>query len=108
MCERFKLNELPPDIFKCLIFVQGLTAPEDGEIKFCLNWNKILKSVGKWSQKNAKENLRHDTTRIEECDLSKISAVKQKQHKEKIACKINPCYGCRQIHYNKECLFRRK
>ena len=40
--------------------------------------------------------------------MSKINAVKQKQHKENFAHKINPCYDYRQIHYYKECPFRRK
>ena len=32
-CEAFKLKELSGDIFKCLILVQGLTAPKDKEIR---------------------------------------------------------------------------
>ena len=28
-CELFKINEISKDMFKCLIFVQGLTAPKD-------------------------------------------------------------------------------
>ena len=32
-CEWFKLKELTPDMFKCLIFVQEPTALEDGEIR---------------------------------------------------------------------------
>ena len=31
--ESFKLKEFTPNMFKCLIFVQGLMVPEDGEIK---------------------------------------------------------------------------
>ena len=31
--EMFKLKELTSDMFKCLIFVQGLMAPEDGKIR---------------------------------------------------------------------------
>ena len=54
------------------------------------------------------ENLQHDMARIEERDISKINAIKQKQHKEKFAREINPCYGCGQIHYYKECPFRRE
>ena len=46
--------------------------------------------------------------RNEEHNMSKINAVKQKQQKERFAHKINPCYGCGQIHYYKECPFRRK
>ena len=32
-CERFKLNEITPDMFKCLIFVQGLTSPSEKEVR---------------------------------------------------------------------------
>ena len=44
--------------------------------------------------------------RIEECNMSKINTVKQKQYNKKFACKINLCYNCG--HYYKECPFRRK
>ena len=36
-CERFKLKDLKEDMFKCLIFVQGLTSNKDKVI-----WSKIL------------------------------------------------------------------
>ena len=36
-------------------------------------------------------------SRIKELFVSKIDAVKQKQHKENFARKINPCYSCGQI-----------
>ena len=32
-CEEFKLHKLTLDMFKCLIFVQGLTAPKDAKFK---------------------------------------------------------------------------
>lgn len=32
MCEKFKVKELSSDMFKCLIFVQDLTANKDAEI----------------------------------------------------------------------------
>lgn len=32
-CEKFKLAELRPDNFKCLIFVQGLVSTKDTEIR---------------------------------------------------------------------------
>lgn len=32
MCERFKMKKLTPDMFKCLILVQGFTANKDVEI----------------------------------------------------------------------------
>ena len=31
-CEKFKLSEIIPDMIKCLIFLQGRTAPKDAEI----------------------------------------------------------------------------
>ena len=31
--KKFNLKEFTPDMFKCFIFVQGLTAMEDGEIR---------------------------------------------------------------------------
>ena len=33
-CKRFKLNELTAGNFRCLIFVQGLKAERDSEIRF--------------------------------------------------------------------------
>ena len=39
--------------------------------------------------------------------MSKINEVKQKQHNEKFARKMNLCYGCRQIQYYKECPLRK-
>lgn len=32
-CEKFKLNEITPYLFKFLIFVQALTSNEDAEIR---------------------------------------------------------------------------
>ena len=76
-----------------LDFCKGLTAQEDGEIR------TIILSKLEQNQKNSPqmvakeceqiENIQHDTTRIEERDVSKINAVKQKQYKKKIARKKN-------------------
>ena len=35
-CEKFRLSQITPNMFKCLIFVQGLTAPTDAEIRSIL------------------------------------------------------------------------
>ena len=32
-CERFQLNEITPDIFKYLVFIQGLTSPSKNEVR---------------------------------------------------------------------------
>ena len=78
-------------MFKWLIFVQGLTAPEDGEIRI-----RILSKL----EQNPKISLQmvteeferiekslHDTAKIEKCVVSKINAVNQKQQKERFARK---------------------
>ena len=33
-CELFKINEISKDMFKCFIFMPGLTAPKDKDICF--------------------------------------------------------------------------
>ena len=98
-------------MFKCLIFVHRLTVPEDGEIRTRilsrLEQNHTISlqiDAEKWERT---ENLRHDKAWIKERDMSKINAIKQKQHKEKIARKIIPCYRCEQNDYFKECRFRK-
>ena len=99
-------------MFKCSVFVQGLMTPEYGRIR-----TRILSKLEQNSKISLQlvteecepiENLQHNTEKIEECNMSKINAVKQKQRKEKFACKMNSCYSCGQIHYIKECPFRRK
>ena len=32
-CERFQLNEITPDMFKCLIFIQRLISPSEKEVR---------------------------------------------------------------------------
>ena len=32
-CERFRLNEITPDMFKYFIFIQGLTLPSEKEVR---------------------------------------------------------------------------
>ena len=99
-------------MFKCLIFVHWLSVPEDGEIRTRIlskleQNSKIIMRIVAEEYKRI-ENLRYDTARIEERHISKINTIKQKQHKETIARKIKPCYGCGRVHYYKKCLFRRK
>ena len=73
-CEKFRLSEITPDIFKCLIFVQGLTASTDAEIR-----PRLLTKLEQ-DQKITLQNLayesqriltfRADTAKIEEQDTS--------------------------------------
>ena len=55
-CERFELKELNHDMFKYLIFVQGLTAPENGE-----NRGRILSKL----EQNPKISLQIATEKCE-------------------------------------------
>ena len=73
-CERFKLKELTPNMFKCLIFVQGLTALEDGEVRTRilseLEQNPRISLLVVAKECEQIENLRHNIARIEERDMS--------------------------------------
>ena len=86
-CEMFKLNELTSNSFKCLIFVQGLTSKKDAEIR-----SRILTKLEMDSkltfQKIAEEsqhmvNLKLDTARIGEWDISQIHNIQPSKEKYK-------------------------
>ena len=77
--EIFELNDLTPDLFKCLIFIQGLTANKDAEIKSRLLY-KLEMDPKLTLQKIAKEcqcivNMKLDTLRIEERDILHVHNV---------------------------------
>ena len=68
--ELFKINEISKDIFKCLIFVQGLIAPKDKDICSRLltimgqNLKIILQKVTEECQRLI--NIKYNNARIEE------------------------------------------
>ena len=70
-------------MFKCLIFVQGLTAPKNSEIRLGIlskfKQNTKISQYMVAEEYERIENLRHDTARIEERDVSKINIVKKKK-----------------------------
>ena len=79
--ERLQLKELTPAMFKCLIFVQGLTTTIDGEIRIRILLKlernpKISLQIVAEECKRLKD-LQHDTERVEDHDGSKINAIKQ-------------------------------
>ena len=39
-CEMFQVNKITPDMFKCLIFIQGLTSPSEKEVR-----TRLLKKI---------------------------------------------------------------
>lgn len=124
LCESFKLNEISADQFKCLIFVQGLTAPRDKDIRSRIltimeaDPNITLQKVTEECQRLI--NIKKDNTRIEEKNIFKVQQVKRqgttrksrfqehrilKGYKDpKLKCK---CCGSLR-HNNKTCWFRNK
>ena len=88
-CERFKLKDLKEDMFKCLIFVQGLISNKDRVIR-----SKILTMLEQDTeitlQKVSEEcqkliNIRRDNICIEEKNVARINEVRcdYKERKEK-------------------------
>jgi len=86
-CELFKINEISKDMFKCLIFVQGLTAPKDKDIR-----SRILTIMEQdpeiTLQKVTEEcqrliNVKRDNSHIEEKNISQVQRIKQRVPKSK-------------------------
>ena len=101
-------------MFKCLIFIQGLNLPS--EKKVCTRLLTKLEQDQKIALQSLAEecqhilNLRADTTKIEEWDISNIHIIKNKPQgkKNKPFFKINPCYRCGELHLFKEYPFKYK
>ena len=87
-CKKFKLSELTPDMFKCLMYIQGLTAPKDVEIRSRLLSN--LEQDLKLTLQNIPEecqciiNLHHETAKIEERNILLLLIEKKEHGKKKI------------------------
>ena len=95
--ERFLLNELSMDRFKCLIFVQGLTSSKDKDMR-----SQILTKFEQDSEINLHwiteecqrvMNLKHDNSQIEEKDISQVHFVRPRFGKNKNVKKLT-CFGC--------------
>ena len=92
-CEKGTLSEITLDMFKCLIFVQGLTAPKDAEIRSRLL--RKLEQHQKIMHQNLADkfqrilNLKADTAKIEERDIHGIRN-KPKNRKKEAYFRINP------------------
>ena len=84
-CEKFKLKELTLHVFKCLIFVQEQTVSENGEIRTrslsLLEQNPKINQQMIAEECERLENVRYNSTKIKEHDLSKINAIRQKQER---------------------------
>lgn len=85
-CEKFKLNELTPDIIKCLIFVQGLSANKDTEIrvkilsKLEIDSKLTLKKIDKEFKRLG--NVKLETANIEVRYISYVRNVRPFEKKE--------------------------
>lgn len=75
-CQQFKLEELTADRFRCLIFVQGLTASKDSEIRARIltkleqDPNLTLQAIV--DECNRIVSMRHDSAKIEEKDVAQV------------------------------------
>ena len=98
-------------MFKCLIFVQGLTTPKDKEIRSRIltimeqDPNITLQKVTEECQRLI--NIKKDNTRIEEKCISRVQTVKQqkwiKNKEQKFICS-----ACGGQHLKKYCFFKDK
>ena len=91
-CERFKLAELNPDNFKCLIFVQDLVSTKDAGIS-----RRVL---------NELENEPKLYKTYQKC-VSHIKNVRQEKVKEKNITP-NTCQACGELHFYYDCPYKKK
>ena len=119
-CDDFRLAELSPSNFKCLIFVQGLVSNQDAEIgKSVLN--KLENEPDLTLQQIAEDcqrcvSIRQDSKNIEESGVAHIKRVLNKNKNRSPENTKNqaknlppsPCYGCGQVHWYKDCPFKLK
>ena len=75
-CEAFRLKELSSDMYKCLIFVQGLIAPKDKEIRLRIltimeQDPNIALQKSNWRIKNIKNK-----SQIEEKSILRVQTVR--------------------------------
>ena len=112
-CELFRLQDLTPNAFKCLLFVQGLTASRDKDIRSRI-LTKLEQDPDITLQKITEEcqrilNVKHDNKQIEEKDISRVQVVRRKHFKSvKEPSKQVSCYGCGGVHPKKFCYFKDK
>lgn len=132
--EDFKLQELTPDQFKCLLFILGFQDQKDKNIR-----TRLLKIFDSQTDKMNLELMAaeaehicqlEEDTQIESTSKAVVSAVQQHQHKkgrsfkprqkehssskgkddQKAAKKIppTPCFKCGAMHFVKDCGFTNK
>lgn len=121
-CERFRINEITADQFKCLIFICGLKNPEDMDIRTRIlsrieqEPNMTLQMVTTECQRLL--NLKHDTTMVQQnaktsnlasinaCRSSKPSKQKTANTQKPSGKPPSPCWFCGSWHFVKLCPFK--
>ena len=98
-------------MFKCLIFIRGLITPSEKVrtrllTKLEQDQKITLQSLAEECQRIL--NLRADTAKIEERDISNIHTIKKKGKKNKQFFKINLCCGSGELYLFKDCPFKHK
>ncbi|XP_054746058.1 uncharacterized protein K02A2.6-like [Anastrepha obliqua] len=119
-CDKFRLSELSADQFKCLIYVFGLQAHTEADIRI-----KILAKLEEDSQQTLNSlvshaqkfiNLKKDTAMVEETKAVIASAIHANTRQSKNDATKNsktnkakipktPCWNCGDMHYAKYCTY---
>ncbi|CAH8606257.1 unnamed protein product [Schistosoma rodhaini] len=121
-CERFRLQEMSSDQFKCLIFVCGLQSPVDADIRARIlarieqDPNISLQSVSEECQRMI--NLKHDTKLVERnSEHVGVNALRKsfKGNKDSNSQKIpnqvkhkTSCWRCGKCHSANVCYFKKR
>ena len=115
-CERFHLQTLTEDQFKCLIFIAGLHSPHDSEIRsrllVKLETDEKVTVQDLTAECNRLLKLRKDTMLVQQ-QPSIFSQPSQVSHihsnKSKGSNKIPPstCWSCGEWHYAGFCPFKK-
>lgn len=114
-CEEFKLTELNADQFKCLMFVVGMSAHTDADIRTkllsLLDSDKTV-TLDKLSTEAIRlTSLKHDTKLVE----NSSSSVQQVKHsgnptfsksKPGKTPPKTPCWYCGGLHYARDCQYK--
>ncbi|XP_058817783.1 uncharacterized protein K02A2.6-like [Topomyia yanbarensis] len=133
LCVEFELGKLTEEQFKCLVFVCGLKAENDAEVRTRLlsrieeRADVTLEQISDECQRLL--SIKHDTAMIEAGPNSAaVQALKSKQYVGKRAFRYerrspvfgsssrpsritgtgpgSPCWNCGSMHYSKDCPFK--
>ncbi|XP_059222312.1 uncharacterized protein K02A2.6-like [Stomoxys calcitrans] len=116
-CDNFEFGKLTENQFKCLMFLRGLQAPEDADVRARLlhflegNTEDTVTIDKMVSEVNRMLSLRKDAAVVEQ---NVVHAVKRnhKQHKVKQQSSAapsekprRPCWQCGEMHFAKNCSY---